>query len=234
LSKASPQYGHILDTPKPAWRGVDIAGELERELNVPIGLDTDVNGAALAEQQFGAGRNCSNFAYVTVGTGIGAGCIVDDKILYGRSHPEVGHMLIPHDLAKDPFAGCCPFHGDCLEGLASGVAIEQRWGVSGAELADDSPAWNLVAEYLATMCVNMERLYASQRILIGGGVMQRTLLYGLVRQEFLRLMGGYRSVGADNIDSFIVAPALGMDAGLIGALLLAAEQRPAEKSTQTR
>jgi fructokinase len=182
---------------------------------VPVAFDTDVNAAALGEHRWGAAQGLDTFAYVTVGTGIGGGGMAGGKLLHGLSHPEVGHVRIPHDLEADPFQGACPFHGDCWEGLASGPALEARWGVAPEELEDEA-AWALEAHYLALGLVAVIAVLSPQRIVVGGGVMRRSRLLELVRAEVAMLLGGY--VAAPEL----VPPALGARAGVLGALALAA------------
>lgn len=223
LDRGSPAWGTITSTPKPGWRGADVAGTVGRALGVPVAFDTDVNGAALGEQLWGAARGLDSCVYVTVGTGIGGGGIAGGRLLHGLVHPEMGHMLVPHDLAADPFPGCCPFHGDCLEGLASGPAIEKRWGRAAEELAEDHPAWELEAGYLAAMAMNLVTVLSPRRIILGGGVMQQRQLFAAVRRGLQELLAGYvesPAIVAD-VDSFVVPPALGARAGLLGALALA-------------
>lgn len=217
---SEPDYGRILDTPKLAWQGVDLRAAFET-LDVPIGVDTDVNAAALAEWRFGAGRDMRSICYVTVGTGIGAGVLVDGRPLPGRTHAEVGHMWVKHDRSVDPWPGNCPFHGDCLEGLAAGEAIKARWGRAAEQLDADHPAWTLQSDYLAQLCVNLTRVVAPQRIILGGGVMQHRALHAWVRQRFTELMGDYHAAAAVNVADYIAAPALGDVSGLVGALCLA-------------
>jgi fructokinase len=149
LDKGSATYGFITSTPKPHWANVDLVGKVGRALDVPVGFDTDVNAAALGEQKWGAAQGLENFVYLTIGTGIGGGAMVGGRLLHGMVHPEMGHIMMPHDFERDPFFGRCPFHKDCLEGMASGPAIEERWGKPGQDLPDDHPAWELEAHYLA-------------------------------------------------------------------------------------
>ncbi len=226
---ASPTFGHITTTPKPGWAHTDIVGALRQALGVPVGFDTDVNGAALGEHCWGAARGLDTFIYLTVGTGIGGGGMVNGRLIHGLMHPEMGHVRIPHDLALDPFPGACPYHGDCLEGLAAGPAIEQRWGRRGENLPPDHPAWPLEARYLALGLVNYIVTLSPQRIIIGGGVMEQPQLFPLVRREVQALLNGYLQVPAilEDIDSYIVPPALGQRAGVLGAIALAREQVPA-------
>ncbi len=216
LKQDSPCYGYITSTPKTAWRNFDLAGAVQRALGVPVAFDTDVNASVLGEARWGAARDVENCLYLTVGTGIGGGAIVSGRILHGLTHPEMGHIRIPHDLVRDPFRGSCPYHGDCLEGLASGPAIETRWGVGPAELRDDHPAWALEATYLAAGIANFVCTLSPELILIGGGVMRRTQLFGMVRDELSRLLAAYVARMPE-----VAAPGLGDRAGVLGALALA-------------
>lgn len=222
---ASPDYGRILNTPKRDWAQVDLLGWFREQLGIPVRLDTDVNGAALAEQRLGAARGIDNFVYVTVGTGIGAGIVTGGRLLSGTAHPEVGHMRMSRDPVRDPFPGCCPFHGDCLEGLACGPALEQRWQRPGAELPPSHPAWELQADYLAQMCANLTYCYMPERIILGGGVMQNGFLLPMIRERVQQLLNGYGPPAAlASVDSFLLLPALGGESGRMGALLLAQQQ----------
>jgi fructokinase len=222
LNPALPRYGYITSTPKQAWRDFDILGTVRDALGVPVALVTDVNAAALAESNWGAARDLPTFLYVTVGTGIGGGAMVEGRLLNGMTHPEMGHIRIPHDRSRDPFPGGCPYHGDCLEGLASAPALESRWGVSPVMLAPDHPAWVLEAEYLALGCVNWICTLSPERIVMGGGVM-REHLFPLLRERVAALMNGYLDAPqlAAGIDQYIVPAALGNRAGVLGALALA-------------
>jgi fructokinase len=215
LTKGSPTYGHITSTPKPAWRNFDIVGEMTRALDVPVAIDTDVNGAALGEVRWGAAQGLSDALYLTVGTGIGGGAMVGGQLLHGLGHPEMGHVRIPHDFTTDPFLGCCPYHGDCLEGLASGFAIEKRWGARGEALPENHPGWELEAHYLALGLMNWVCTLSPKRIILGGGVMRCRELLPLVRRKLKEMLNGY--VQAPEI----VAPALGDNAGVLGAIALA-------------
>lgn len=207
--------GHITSTPKAGWRNYDLAGTIHRALGVPVGFDTDVNGAALGEARWGAARGVSDFIYLTVGTGIGGGAMIDGRLLHGLAHPEMGHIRIPHDVARDPFPGVCPFHGDCLEGLASGPAIEARWGVPAPQLPADHPAWTLEAHYLALALANWMYTLSPKLILIGGGVAEQAQLFAKIRKELSGILNGYIQ-GCE-----IVPPGLGSRAGVLGALALA-------------
>ncbi|HVW46490.1 MAG TPA: ROK family protein [Solirubrobacterales bacterium] len=222
VSPASPRRGTITTTPKPGWRDVDVVGPLAAALGVPIALDTDVNAAAIGEWRHGAARGLDTFVYVTVGTGIGGGAFANGRPLHGLLHPEIGHMLIPHDRARDPFDGCCPFHGDCLEGLASGTALRERWGRPAEEL-DDPAAWELEAEYLAHGLANLVLTLSAERIVLGGGVGRAPGLLPRIRARMQEALAGYIDVPAitESVDTYLVAPALGERSGVIGALDLA-------------
>jgi fructokinase len=221
----SPTWGHITTTPKPGWAHTDLVGTLSAALEIPIAFDTDVNTAALAEWQWGAAVGLDTFSYVTVGTGIGAGSIVNGRLLHGLLHPEMGHMLIPHDRVRDPFAGVCPYHGDCLEGLASGEAIRRRWGRTGEELANDAAVWELESEYLALGLLNVICTLSPERIVLGGGVPKQPGLLSLVRRRVQELLAGYfdtpELTRSDAVEEYIVPPALGDLAGVLGAIYLA-------------
>jgi fructokinase len=207
--------GHITSTPKSGWQDYDLAGEVRRALQVPIGFDTDVNAAALGEARWGAAQGCANFLYLTVGTGIGGGAVVHGRVVHGLSHPEMGHIRVPHDRERDPFAGCCPYHGDCLEGLASGPAIDARWGCPAESLPAEHPAWALEAHYLALALNNWMCVLSPQRIVLGGGVMQRPQLFARIGEEVSRLLNGYMR------SAELVPPLLGPKSGVLGALVLA-------------
>lgn len=222
LNPSARHYGFITKTPKPSWSNTDIRGYFRAEFNVPIAFQTDVNGAAWGELIAGAAQACRNFIYVTIGTGIGAGIVINGQLLQGLTHPEVGHILMPRALIQDDYAGCCPFHVGCLEGMASGTAIAQRWGVHGKYLQDDHPAWDLEAHYLAAMCVNLTHCFAPEKIILGGGVMEKKLLFPLIRSQFAELIYGYASESIlQNLDQYIVPTGLAGQAGIVGALDLA-------------
>jgi fructokinase len=218
----SPTWGYVTTTPKPGWANTDVAQELGRRLEIAVAFDTDVNAAALGEHLWGAGRGLRSLWYVTVGSGIGGGGIVDGKVLHGLSHPEFGHLRIPHDLKTDPFPGSCPYHGDCLEGLASGTALEARWGKPANEIEDER-AWALEAQYLALGLVAVVAILSPERIIVGGGVAGRPGLLALVRQELAALMNGY--LGFEPPEDYVVEPALGARSGVLGAIALAALHR---------
>lgn len=218
LDHAAPNWGYITGTTKAGWSNTDFAARAGRELSVPVGFDTDVNGAALAEARWGAAQGQKVSVYITVGTGIGGGAIVDGKTLRGLSHPEMGHLRPQRHPDDMDFAGVCGFHSYCLEGLASGPAIIARWGASLSNLADDHPGHAIIAWYLAQMVVTLQSIMEPGRIVIGGGVTGTPGLLDKVRSEADRLGASYFRGKASDI---IVAPGLGDKAGLLGALALA-------------
>ena len=217
VDPAAADWGFITTTPKPGWQQTDVAGAIGRALGVPVAFDTDVNGAALGEWLWGAGQGCGSVLYLTVGTGIGGGVVINGRPLHGLLHPEMGHIRIPHDRTEDPFSGACPWHGDCLEGLASGTAMTQRWGKSGDDLPPDHPAWDLESQYLAAACANFACTLSPHAILLGGGVMDHPGLIDRVREKTLALLNGYLP------EPRISLPGLGSRAGLCGALALGLE-----------
>jgi fructokinase len=220
---SSPTWGHITTTPKPGWAHADIGQEIQRRLSVPVVFDTDVNAAAYGEHLWGAAQGLDTFCYITVGTGIGGGGMARGKLLHGLVHPEVGHMRIPHDLAADPFPGVCPYHGDCWEGLASGLAIESRWGRSAVDLAGDEAVWELEARYLALGLVCVICVLSPERIVLGGGVMSAPGLLPLVHRDIGTLMNGYLDNAAvgDGIADYVTLPRLGSLSGVLGGIGLA-------------
>ncbi|HSN95259.1 MAG TPA: ROK family protein [Anaerolineaceae bacterium] len=219
----SPQFGRILATPKPGWANTDLVSPFVEALGIPVAFDTDVNGAVLAESLWGAGKGLKNLVYYTIGTGVGGGAIVENRLIHGLMHPEMGHAFLPHDYTQDPFAGVCPFHQDCFEGLASGPAIEARWGKKAYNLPADHPAWELEAHYIALALANTTLMLAPERIILGGGVMAQRQLFPLVRAKFLVNLHGYLQFPSilEQVDSFIVPSGLEGIAGLYGALALA-------------
>jgi fructokinase len=222
LDPASPTFGCITNTVNPGWANTPVVSIVQSELNIPVVMDTDVNAAAFGEYWWGAARGLDPIVYLTVGTGIGGGVVCQGKSLHGLMHPEVGHMLIPHDRDQDPFAGVCLFHGDCLEGLASGTAMKQRWGQPAETLPADHAAWTLEAHYLAVAVVNLILSHSPCRIVLGGGVMQHTDLFPLVRHNVKKYLNSYiQSPSIETIDHYIVPPALGHRSGALGAIALA-------------
>lgn len=222
LDRSSSGYGRMTTTPKPGWSGIDMLGRVRAIVDAPTLIDSDVNAAGMAEARYGAGRGMNRLCYVTIGTGIGVGVIEHGRPLGGVGHPEAGHMRVPR-APGDEFAGVCPYHGDCLEGLASGPAIAARWGVPAEALGEDHPGWAMEAHYLAELCVNMTYLIRPDRIILGGGVAAHPLFHDRVRSCFTDLLAGY-AVDRRSADpaTFICAPeAREPSAGLVGAMALA-------------
>lgn len=218
----SPRFGHVTQTVKPGWINVDMLGPLRDRFGVPVSFDTDVNGSSLGEARWGAGQGLDDFVYVTVGTGIGGGAIVGGKPLHGLVHTEMGHMRVPRHRADD-FEGVCAAHGDCLEGLASGPAIEARWGERAENLPAEHPAWRLQSHYLGQMCVNLTTILSPQRIILGGGVMHHDGLIDRVRDDFAAGFNDYLPTleKAGGLGRYIVPPALGDQSALYGAFTAA-------------
>lgn len=226
INPLSAGYGRMLKTPKIGWSDFDVRGVLELELGAPVGISTDVNAAGLAEARWGSGKGLPTLVYVTVGTGIGAGVIHRGQPFFGLTHPEIGHIHVrrhPHDLE---FAGVCPFHGDCLEGLASGPAIFARGGQSLAAASPAEAIWDIEADYLGQLCAQLVGTLAPHRILLGGGVMQQERLFGSIRARMRQWLGGYNVQPEVHQDEFICAPGLGNQAGVKGALALAIDAAP--------
>ena len=225
LDRKSETYGHIMMTPKLAWRGYDICGYFREGLNVPVGFDTDVNGSMLGESTWGCAKGLDTAIYITVGTGVGVGVLAGGKLLHGMQHPEGGHMLIPAR-KDDSYKGKCPSHGHCLEGLAAGPAIEERWGAKGTALADRQEVWELEAYYLAYAITNYIFVLSPQKIIVGGGVMHQEQMFPLVRKKVTEMLGGYlKTKELENMESYIVPPSLHDDQGIMGALKLGMEER---------
>lgn len=218
----SPSYGFITTTPKPGWANSDVVGVLRAEFDVPVGFDTDVNGAALSEGIWGTAQGLDTFIYLTIGTGVGGGAMVNGRLLHGLVHPEMGHIRLNHDWEEDPFPGSCPYHGDCLEGMANGPAVEKRWGIKGQELEPDHPAWDLEADYLAQALQSLICTLSPQRIIMGGGVMDVPGLLPKVREKTVAYLNDYVQHPSitEHIDDYIVPPALGSKAGVLGAIAL--------------
>jgi fructokinase len=224
LDRGSATYGHVTTTPKAGWSRVDVAGTIGRGLGVPVGFDTDVNAAALGEGTWGAAQGLDTFVYLTVGTGIGGGGMVRGRLMHGLVHPEMGHMRVRRD-ARDPYDGCCPYHGDCLEGLASGPAVEERWGARGETLPPGHQAWELEVQYLAQGVCDLVCVLSPQRVILGGGVMAQAHLFEGIRRRTGEMLAGYVQSPAilERMQEFIVAPALGERAGVLGGFALAAQ-----------
>ncbi|WP_298468406.1 ROK family protein [uncultured Erythrobacter sp.] len=223
LDRSSTLWGHITNTPKPAWTNCDLVGHFAERFGVPIGFDTDVNGAALAEYEHGAGKAAGSLAYITVGTGIGGGLVFHGKAIHGAAHPEMGHIFPRRHADDDQFEGICPHHGDCLEGLASGPAIKARWGASLSELPSDHIAHAIIADYLAQLAHSIVAMTAVEIIVLGGGVMRTHGLLERVNQSATELGAAYFPGGSKHK---IVSPGLGHNAGLAGALMLANAVQP--------
>lgn len=220
VNKESDTYGYITSTPKTAWKFYDFLGSVKNRYSVPIGWTTDVNAAALGEIKLGAAKGLKSCVYLTVGTGIGGGAVINGELLEGYGHPEMGHIpvrLHPNETYK----GTCPYHGDCLEGIAAGPAIEGRFGKKGHLLADQEEVWEIEAYYLAQALMNYTLILSPERIVLGGGVMKQKQLYPLVRQKFAELINDY--VQVPDLEQYIVAPGLEDNAGILGSLLLAAD-----------
>lgn len=227
LNRQSPTYGYVTTTPKPGWANAEFRGVIAREFDIPVGFDTDVNGAALGEGKWGGAQGLDSFVYITIGTGIGGGVMSGGRLMHGLIHPEIGHVRIPHDRTLDPYGGCCPYHGDCFEGLASGTALGGRWGDKASTLSPDHEAWDLEASYIASALHSLICTVSPQRILLGGGVMDQEHLFPRIRTRVLQLLNNYVQSPAilEDIDSFIVPPGLGNRAGVMGALALGLEER---------
>ena len=225
LNRKSSTWGHVTPTPKPHWSNTPFATLFRDEFKIPVGFDTDVNGAALAEARWGAGRGLSDLVYLTVGTGLGGGAVVGGKLVHGLVHPEMGHFLLSK-VPGDTFVGNCPFHGHCFEGYTSGPAIEKRWGKKAYDLPADHEAWDLEATYLAQGVLGVLALLSPQRVILGGGVMDQAQLFPKLRREVFRLNNGYIQSPAltpSGLEAYLVPPGLGNRAGVLGAIALAEE-----------
>ena len=221
IDPSSPTYGHVTTTPKPGWSGYDFLGRMKAAFDIPYGWDTDVNAAAFGEATWGAARGLDSCVYYTVGTGIGVGVYSEGKLVHGMLHPEGGHVLTRRH-PDDPYEGFCPYHGDCLEGIAAGPAIERRWKVKGSELPADHPAWAMEAFYIGQAVAATILLLSPKKIILGGGVMHQEQLFPMIRAEVKNNLNGYVAHEAvkSGIDDYIVPPGLGDNAGLCGSLAL--------------
>lgn len=221
IDETSPAYGYVTTTPKPGWSGYPFLPALKQQFDVPMGWDTDVNAAALGEATWGAAAGLDSCVYYTIGTGVGVGVYAEGKLVHGLVHPEGGHVLVRRH-PDDEYEGFCPYHGDCLEGLAAGPALLGRWKVKGDQLPQDHPAWAMEAYYIGQAVANAVLMLSPKRVILGGGVMHQPQLFPLVRAEVLKALNGYVSSDAlaAGIDSYIVPPGLGDNAGLSGALAL--------------
>ena len=222
LNPKDPRYGAVGASPKLSWRGFNIVKAFSEALHVPVALDTDVNAAALAEAKLGAAKGLASCVYVTIGTGVGGGVVVDGKPIHGLMHPELGHMLLTPDPRDPKPEGFCPYHKSCLEGLAAGPSMEKRWGLSAKELPDDHVAWEIEANYLAQMCYNVILTLSPEKIILGGGVLQRKHIFPLIRRRTLELLNGYiEELDGSDLSDYIVEPGLDTASGLTGSYLLA-------------
>ena len=217
----SKTYGRILDTPKVEWQQYDLLKVLKDELKVPVKIDTDVNSSCLGEMTFGSAKGLKNVIYITIGTGIGVGAVAEGKLIHGMLHPEAGHILIRKN-PKDKYQGKCPYHKTCFEGLASGPAMEARYGKKADELADEREVWELEADYIAQALVNYILVLSPERIILGGGVMHQEQLFPLIRKKVTEYMAGYLKLEQlEKIENYIVSPSLEDNQGILGAFKLA-------------
>lgn len=218
LNRNSDTYGYITKTPKAGWADCNIVGTFQKALGVPVGFDTDVNAAVLGEVTWGAAKDCETAIYITIGTGVGVGVYCNGGLLHGLVHPEAGHILLQRH-PKDTYEGNCPFHANCLEGLASGSAVSARWGKPAAELADCKEVWEMEAYYIAQAITNYTLTYSPQKVILWGGIMHQTQLFPMVQSKVQELLGGYvnHPLIKERISEYIVAPALGENPGIMGA-----------------
>ena len=224
LDKTSETYGYITSTPKTAWKNYDIVGRIKKDLGIPVGFDTDVNGSLLGEITYGCAKGLSDAIYLTIGTGIGGGVMTNGKLLHGMLHPEMGHMkLIP--APGDNYPGKCPFHGNCLEGMAAGPAIGDRWGAPGKDLVDRDEVWELESEYIAQAITNLIFTISPQKIILGGSVMHQLQLFPLIRKKVTEKVNGYiETKELSDMDSYICPAGLNDDQGIMGAIKLAMDE----------
>lgn len=219
--KSSPTYGHITSTPKLPWQNYNIVKAFEDALNCPVGFDTDVNGSVLGEATFGQAKGKKCVAYATIGTGVGVGVFIEGKLLHGMLHPEAGHVMIQRR-AEDTYPGKCPFHKNCLEGMAAGPAIEERWGKKAIELKDKKEVWDLEAYYIAQALTGYVLTLSPEMIILGGGVMHQEQLFPMIRNYVKEMLNGYiKTEEIENMDSYIVPASLKDDQGIMGCLELA-------------
>ena len=223
VHKDSPTYGYITTTPKLAWKNCNIVGYLQDALHVPVGFDTDVNGSMLGEATWGCARGLDTAIYITIGTGVGVGVLANGKLLHGMLHPEAGHLLLtPHP--EDTYQGKCPYHGTCLEGMAAGPAVEDRWGKKAYELADNPKVWEFESYYIAQALVDYILILSPQKVILGGGVMHQEQLMPMIRSQVKKLLNGYLDTKElQDLDSYIVLPSLNDNQGIMGAIKLAME-----------
>ena len=223
LNKNSPTWGYITKTPKLKWENTDFAGIIGKELNIPVAFDTDVNCATLGEIKAGAAIGLDSIVYITVGTGIGGGVIINGEPLHGITHPEIGHTIVHKHSNDVDFNGCCPFHNNCLEGMASGPSIKKRWGTNGEKLPESHISWDIEAYYLSQGIVNIILTLCPEKIILGGGVMSQMHLFPKIRKSILEMLNSYLSIPQiiENIDSYVVPPGLENNSGIYGAFYLA-------------
>lgn len=231
LDQESSTYGFVTNTPKASWKHVNLLGTFQQAFQLPIYLDTDVNAAAYGEFIQGAARDVPSCVYITVGTGIGGGMVIHQQTVKGLVHPEFGHMQVKRH-PQDAFKGLCPYHGDCLEGLAAGPALLARWGKRGEELGHEHPAWEIEADYIAQAIVQVVLLLSPHKIILGGGVMKQRQLFPLIHEKVKDLLNGYVAPLAEQerLETYIVPPGLGDEAGLTGALLMAVNKQQLSNS----
>ncbi len=223
LNISSPTYGYITNTPKPGWSNTDIAGTFKKALSVPVGFDTDVAGSLIGEVTYGSSKGLKNVVYITVGTGIGGGVMAEGRILHGMMHPELGHMVM-HIHPEDSYKCRCPFHDHCLEGLACGLAVEERRGLKGKDIPDDDKVWEIEAYYLGQAMVNLILTLSPERIILGGGIMHRTFLFDMIRKETKKQLNSYvKTALLDDLNNYIVPASLNDDQGILGCIKLAME-----------
>jgi fructokinase len=225
LKENSPTYGYITDSPKPDWSQTPFVNRIQNSLLLPVGFDTDVNGALLGEHRWGAAKGYRDVIYLTIGTGIGGGAIVNGQLVHGHVHPEMGHILLPVR-RDDPYPGGCPFHKNCFEGLANGPSLEERWGIKAETIPEDHPAWELEAHYIAAALHTLICTFSPKRIILGGGVMSQAHLFPMIQKKTGDSLNNYIQTKqiTNNIDQYIVYPTLGGKAGVIGALEIAKDK----------
>lgn len=221
LNPISETYGYITSTPKPGWKNTNIVGTFKKALNVPVGIDTDVNGAIYGEVSYGAAKGVDSAIYITIGTGVGVGVYYEGKLMHGLVHPEAGHILLMRH-PQDKYKGKCPYHDNCMEGLASGPAIEERFGKPGIELADRPEVWELESYYIALAITNYILCYSPQKIILWGGVMHQENMFSMIRTKVKEMLGGYvaSDIFEGDLSDYIIAPGLGENPGILGALKL--------------
>lgn len=230
LNRNSKTYGYITTTPKLAWRNCDIVGAMKKELGVPVGFDTDVNGSMLGEATWGCAKGLDTAIYITVGTGIGVGVLANGKLLHGMQHPEGGHILLKSH-PEDHYKGKCPYHGTCLEGMAAGPAIEERWGKKAVDLADNPKVWEFESYYISQALADYIMVLSPQKIILGGGVMHQEHMLPLILEKTTELLNGYISTEEmEHIGEYIVLPSLNDNQGIMGALKLAMNELELEEN----